>query len=366
MRYLYYCNSTYQLLNILNLHWHRENTGFESIENYEADLMIQNSFEGASQIAQIIKNEKCFKSVFLVNKAFNNGRFHSFQTLMDLLSPSYYMRSKYQINKNQICNRYDVICAPKYSLLIDQIWRLNKNARLQLCEDGIGSYHLNILFTPRSKKYEDFRKLIKVNRFEDYEALYLVNKDMYIAEGSEKVIELPRFDKEYLEHIRHLFSGFALGYEEKDIYWLSQFLNNEEFNKMMAEVVASLAEYKDDVLFCQHPRTHMENIHGFAETDGKQIWELQILNMHDISKKLFVSIHSTACFTAKMLYDEEPYIIMFYRMGKREVTYVTDNFEEIVKRFAASYSDPSKIMLPENLDEFKECVSRYLRESKKG
>lgn len=366
MRYLYYCNSTYQLLNILNLHWHRKNAGFESIESYEADLMIQNSFEGASQIAQIIKNEKCFKSVFLVNKAFNNGKLHTIQTLLDLLSPSYYLNSKYDISKNQLYNRYDVICTPKYSLLIDQVWRLNKKAVLDLCEDGIGSYHLNILFTPWSKRNEKLRKLLKLNRFEDYRHLYLVNKDMYIAKDAEKVVELPKFDKAYLEHLRELFSAFTSGYDEKDIYWLSQFLNNEEFNQMMSGVIASLAEYKDDVMFCQHPRTHMENIHGFAETDGRQIWELQIMNMHDINKKLFISIHSTACFTAKMLYDEEPYIIMFYRMGKREVTYVTDNFEEIVKRFAASYSDPSKIMLPENLDEFKECVSRYLRESKKG
>ena len=31
MRYLYYCNSAYQLLNVLNLHWHRSH-GFEDIE----------------------------------------------------------------------------------------------------------------------------------------------------------------------------------------------------------------------------------------------------------------------------------------------------------------------------------------------
>ena len=31
MRYLYYCNSAYQLLTIMNLHWHRKNAGFENI-----------------------------------------------------------------------------------------------------------------------------------------------------------------------------------------------------------------------------------------------------------------------------------------------------------------------------------------------
>ena len=76
MRYLYYCNSTYQLLNILNLHWHRQNAAFESIDDYHGDLMIQNSFEGAEQIARIIESESAFDSVLLVNKAYNSGVFH--------------------------------------------------------------------------------------------------------------------------------------------------------------------------------------------------------------------------------------------------------------------------------------------------
>ena len=74
---------------------------------------------------------------------------------------------------------------------------------------------------------------------------------------------------------------------------------------MMEEVIETLVPYKKDVLFCQHPRTPMKNVHNFSSTDGKQIWELQILNMNNLSEKLFISIHSTACFSAKMLFDEE-------------------------------------------------------------
>ena len=359
MRYLYYCNSTYQLLNILNLHWHRQNAAFESIDDYHGDLMIQNSFEGAEQIARIIESESAFDSVLLVNKAYNSGVFHKFETFFDLVFPSFYMKKKHSIRKKDICNRYDVLCVPKYTTLTDLIWRLNRRAKLHLYEDGIGSYHLNLLFGPRSKAYGDVRNLLKYNSFENYERLYLVNKDMYMGKDPEKVIEFPKFDRAYLKRIRTIFAPFSSKYIEKDIYWLSQFLNNVEFNKMLATVIESLADYKEYVLFCQHPRTHMENVHQFAETDGKQIWELQVLNMHDVSQKLFISIHSTACFTAKMLYDEEPYIIMFYKMGDKNVTAVTDNFEESVKRFISSYSDPQKVMLPENLDEFKECLKKY-------
>lgn len=364
MRYLYYCNSTYQLLNILNLHWHRLNAGFESIEDYDGELIIQNSFEGADQIAKIIDEEKTFSKVYLVEKIFNKGLFHSIQTLSDLLFPSNYLFRKCKFNKSEIKNRFDVICAPKYSILIDQIWRLNMKAKLHLIEDGTGSYHYCILFEPRSNNYRRLRKFVRCNDFKNYEKLYLVNKKMYVGDNENRTVEIPKYDKKYLNRIKTIFKQFSEGYQEKKIYWLSQFLNNKEFNEMVAEVLECLTDYKNDVLFCQHPRTHMDNVHGFCETDGKQIWELQILNMDDISNKLFISIHSTACFTAKMLYDEEPYVLMFYRMGDRKVTYATDNFEEIVKRFAASYSDPGKVMIPENLDEFKQYLKIYIKQSK--
>ncbi len=351
-------------MNILNLHDQRKHAGFESVKDYEGELMVQNSFQGAEAISKIIKEKGYFEKIYLVDKSFNNGKFHTLQTLLDQLFPAYYLSDKYHLDINEIKGRYDVISAPKYSMLVDQLWRLNKKASLHLYEDGIGTYSYNILFYPRSKRIEQFRKLFQVNRFEDYERLYLVNPDMYIGEHADRVYKLPHFAPSFLDEIRQDFLSFSMGYEEKKIYWLSQFLNNKEFNEMMAEVLKTLVDYKEDVLFCQHPRTHMENIHGFAETDGKQIFELLELNMHDIDKKLFVSIHSTACFTAKMLYDREPYVLMFYRLGDPKVTYVTAEFEECVARFKASYRDPDKIMIPNDIDEFKECIRKYTEETK--
>ena len=52
MRYLYYCNSAYQILTVINLHWHRKHAGFENIDHYEGDLIILNSFEEAEDIAK--------------------------------------------------------------------------------------------------------------------------------------------------------------------------------------------------------------------------------------------------------------------------------------------------------------------------
>ena len=360
MRYLYYCNSTYQLLNVLNLHWHRSNAGFENIPDYKADLVLLNTFEGADQIADIIKKMNVFERVFLMNKTYNKGRLHGIKTLLDAVSPVFYMRDKHKMDKSVFYNRYDVISAPKYSILIDEIWRLNKKAYLDLFEDGTASYHLVIPMEPNSARVEKIREFLHVNSFRDYKHLYLVSKALYAGKDEYKVVEIPAFDKGYLNALRTAFASFGHYPNDKKIYWLSQFLNNHDFNVMVDELLSILSEYKEDVLFCQHPRKYLENVYQFEETDGKQIWEIQMLNMQDVDKKLFISIHSTACFTAKMLYDMEPYVILFYKLGDPIVTAVTDEFEHSIELFKNSYRDPSKVMIPENIEEFKACLKNYM------
>lgn len=361
MRYLYYCNSTYQLLNIMNLHWHRKYAGFENIDNYMGDVFILNTFSGAEKIFEIVSKNNIFHKVVLIEKTFNKGKLHSIFSVIDGISPRFYFKDKYDIDIKEIENKYDFIVTPKYSIVVDQLYRLNKNAQLDLYEDGIGSYYLDIPFEASSKIFRKTRNLFCKKSFYDYRHLYVVNKDLYLSKNEDRVVEIPKFDKKYLENIKQLFSEYITNnYEDRDIYWISQFLNNVKFNEMVDEILNVVKDYKNETVFVQHPRMHLDNKYNFLEADGKQIWELQLLGMNNINDKLLISIHSTACFSAKMLYDYEPYIIMFYKMGDNEVTHVTDEFEQIVQRFRNSYSNPEKVMIPENMDEFKLCLNKYL------
>ena len=360
MRYLYYCNSTYQLLNILNLHWHRKNAGFESIPDYKADLFLLNTFQGAEKIAEIVKKQSVFDKVILLEKTFNKGKLHALQTIMDLFLPSLYMKKKHNILREDISNAYDVIVTPKYSMVIDEILQLNKKAGLHLIEDGTASYDLEITLSSNSKRVEKMRKLLGYRDFYEYDRLYLVDTSLYTGINPGRIVEIPRYNKTYLNVIKEQFSVFSQYADDKNIYWLSQFLNNKEFNEMVDEVIQSLLPYKENVMFIQHPRKHLDNKYGYSETDGKQIWELQMLNMKDIENNLFISIHSTASYTAKMLYDLEPYLILFYKLGDRKVTAATEEFDSFLERFKNSYRNPEKVMIPETVEEFRECVKIYL------
>lgn len=361
MNYFYYVNSAYQLLNVINLNDHRKNDHFENIEDYHADLYILNTFKGAENLYEKIKDKGYFDNIYMIEKKVNKGRLHSLYSLLDCLSPSFYFKSKYGFSKEELRTRYDVICPPKYSVFVDQMCRMNKNAEIELFEEGLASYHPLDLLKRIPSIYKKADKILhNLTDMKAYKRLYLVDKSMYIRENPERVVEIPKYRKELLNELCELFSDLN-STEQKKIYWICQFLNNREFLEMLDVLLGKLNKYHDDVLFCQHPRQHMDNKYGFDENDGSHIWELKLLNIKDIDKKLLISVHSTACFSPKMLFDMEPYVLFYYRLGTQEATQVVPSFEKMVEDFRNSYRDPEKVMVPSTMEELEECLEVYYR-----
>ena len=362
MRYLYYCNSAYQLLTIMNLHHQRKNANFENIDNYQSDLLILNNFMKSEDIYEIVKDNKIFDNVVLVDKAYNKGPLHSLYTIMDIISPSFYLNDKYNFPFS-MKNRYDVICVPKYSALLGAIVRLNKKARLDLYEDGLASYFLksNHLL-PSNKMYRLLYNSGFVKDFTRFDRLYLNKGDLYTGLWKKPIIEIPNYDSNYLECMRSYFEDFSKveNEDEKDIYWLAQTLENDNAIKTINSVLNSLEKHKDRVLYCPHPRWPEKDNPIFDMAPDKQIWEMKLLNMKDVDNKLFISIHSTACMTPKMLFDKEPYLILFYPMIDEEVTDGNKQFRNTIELFKDTYRDKTKVMTPKTIEEFENCVSSFI------
>ena len=361
-RYLYYCNSAYQLLTVLNLHWHRKQAGFERLGEYEADLIILNVFKGAADMAAILEKEKTFGKIFLKDRAYNGGRLHTLYTVLDVLSPSFFLKTKHAISRKEVKSHYDVICVPKYSTIMSAIWRLNRKARLDLYEDGLGAYYLNTdLLYPHSRLYKLLYRTPFVRDFTHFSRLYLNDSELFTGDWDKEIVDVPSFDEGYLSHLRTIFAGFADVEDEsrKDIYWLSQLLENDQTKKTVEEVLAVLTRDKERVVYCPHPRFPVTDKIIYDLAPAKQIWEMKLLNMTKLEEDLLISIHSTACLTPKLLFDKEPYLILFYELIDKEVTEINDKFILTMERFIARYRDPKRIMIPKTIEEFRECVDRF-------
>ena len=355
MKYLYYCNSAYQLINVLNLHYHRRNNSFEDIEDYSADLMILNAFNAAKKMADIVRKKKIFNKVILIEKTKDNsGVFHILNSFLDIAFPSSYIKKKYNLDSNNL--KYDVLTVPKFSRIIGAIWQINKDAELQLYEDGLATYCFDYdLVISRSKSYKLLYKPMNYGRdFLDYTAIYLNMPELFTGDYGERVKEVPRYDKRYLEEVKEYFYEFAKTDIDSGInmFWFSQSMFDDSL------VLSVLKEYKKHVLYCPHPRYPLVN-DNFSVADKGQIWEMKALHMDNLERCCLISIHSTALLTPKILFDKEPYIIFVYKLVP--LPYEHGLFDRTLKLFIEEYGDPNKISIPENIEEFKESIERFLK-----
>lgn len=355
MRYLYYCNSAYQLLNAIDLHTNRLFNNFENIENYEGEILLIDVFDGAKDIANILSENKIFSKVFVGNRVYKKDKFHIIENIFDIINPSNFIYKANGIKKEDLYDRYDYIVTPKFATIIAAVWSMNKRAKLQLYEDGLGAYHTTQL-EPNSNTYKLLYKTFNHGRtFNDYECLYLNCPSLYVGKET-KIKGMPKLDKKYLDNLAKMFKDFDFGLSKK-IIWFDQYIV-DDLNDVSRKL---LSEYKDDVIYCTHPR-HPKNYEEFSKPNSKHLWELACLGIKDINNNCLSTIHSTAVFTPKLLYGFEPYIIFTAKLLSGYKNNDKDILEkvEIINKFKSMYSDKSKIMIPETIEEYRKCVDNFI------
>lgn len=350
MRYLYYCNSTFQLLNALNLHWHRKYDDFEKIEDYHGDLMLLNAFSSAEDIFEKIRSE--FDDAYFANKVINKGRFHSVKSISRIINPVLFLKDSGIKNPIELRDKYDCIVCTKFSKAPAAVWQLNKKCGVSLYEDGLSTYDDRVDLSPGSLTYKVLYKWFNHGRtFYGFDYLYLNTPKLYEGKYINKLVENPKYNTDYLKRIRELLCTSILK-EDKDLYWLGQYYKND-VNK---ETLNSLKGYEERIIYRPHPR-YPQQLTDIEISKDRSIWELKILDIGNLSNKCFLTINSNAVFSPKILYGEEPYIIFTDKI----VDNGNGSYLNLIEKFKKTYNEPSKIMVPANEKELRESVESFFR-----
>lgn len=359
MRYLYYCNSPYQLFNVINLNWQRKFKNFENIDNYQADLIILNAFNGASEIVNILSNEDMFSNVYLSNRIKNTNRLHRISTFLDFVFSKRYIGKVLKKNYKDFKNKYDYLEMPKVSPLMLTMWLLNKNARIQLYEEGFDSYQSGKHMCYEKNSHEWIYSLKNSGKklINNYDSIYLNKKSLYLGDDIDKVIEIPTIDDKCLDKMNSLFSSLLFDDPNKNFIWVGQYLVDGANTITENE----LKKYEDDVIYIPHPRYKERQINSFNKIESNKFWELNISIIKDIENKCFITMHSTAAFSPKIVLNKEPFLILTLNMIQDEKNKIGLNeVNKIVERISKEYKDQSKIMLPKNEKELRACIETYL------
>jgi len=114
---------------------------------------------------------------------------------------------------------------------------------------------------------------------------------------------------------------------------------------------------RDHILIKKHPRDKLADYFGVRYSKNSGIpFEVQTMGV-DMNSKLLISFASTSVVTPKLLKDEEPCVLLLYKLVKC----VRDTFVDRDKFYLAVqslYHNPDKFMIPESIFELRDCLSK--------
>lgn len=346
-----FCATPYHLLTAINMK-------LTVLREKETDLYIVGNFADAKDISVLIQKENIFKDIKYMDVSDFNA--------LDKKNYAYklWVRFKKYLNYEKELARYVDLIEKKYQAIYyasrnqysDYVIKHfnDKNNDLKVCvfEDGLGEY-----FNADSRKPARYKRLIFSilgfpSKIYEYEEIWLYRPEACVSiEDREKLRKLPSIIDSGLEGqsvLSRVFQCNGKIYEKIILFEQDYKIEQQAFSKVLSLVESSR------VILKTHPRKDTGLDLGVNVFKEKNIpWEINCLSQN-MKEKVLISINSTACFTPKFIFNQEPTIILLYKIF--ETGYKEDPLimGYLIKKLKESYAEPTKIIIPQTISELEE------------
>lgn len=236
-------------------------------------------------------------------------------------------------------------------LIYDHIRKTNnKNVQLICYEEGSGSYS-----RPANNQLGRLAKLVigkilKINMPATFDKQLLYQPECIGIENVCALDAMPKIDRRAVLTYNNIFN-----YSDKGDYSRAVFFDgpDRDLDIQLRKIVMNI-QYKD-LSVKMHPRgVSRKYITDDVEFlyEGVQ-WEMVCVN-HSAKNKILLAHYSTALFTPKAVYGDEPYLIFLFNLA--EIRQMKDgeighNLKEYFEKFRKTYNHPERIFLPNNVPE---------------
>ena len=124
------------------------------------------------------------------------------------------------------------------------------------------------------------------------------------------------------------------------------------------QILSEMIDIKE-ITIKKHPRNFSKEYitHGYQIYSGLSVPFEVVCANQDFGKNLLISTFSTACFSPKVLFDQEPYVILTYKMLGYEAQ-MKESIEQYICRIRNSYRNPERIIIPEDRAQFEMEVEK--------
>ena len=327
------------------------------------DLYYISTSKNAEKLVERARETGCFSNVYLLPNIMLEYPI-TLKQIVDISLRRFKVR-KLLKNKN-----YDTVYYNSDGWFLNSIIfssLKDKKARNVFVENGINPY-----ITSYESKQWYLRLFINCSgmtcmdgRFID--SRYIFEPSLMQVAQRGTIVPLKKFDRNddnYKRVVNHIF-----GYDEevdsfadKEIIIMEQGPRKEPIDMLGLWGKVSKWIPMDKAIVKSHPRQKRGNLSGIGfEVFERYVtpWEVISLNQ-DMSGKTLMSIFSTACIYPKVMYDDEPRVIMLYKLIGMDYTFFGKGMIGFVEGIGNLYKNKERFFIPESWDELEAYCKKHL------
>lgn len=316
-RNLFLCNTVYQVMVALWIKHHY-------FKKTPSDLMITNHMNNSKQIAKRIEKVGCFNKVFY-SETLDESRYRvdrsRFHRILGDIFPMIQLK-KYSKCDDKYTDLYVANFDGFTQMLFNSLSHNNNKLKLHLYEDGISTYCLFEQYYNDMKDYygnqdNSIKEFIKDkiyrkrNTYGNLDEILVFNSKIMTWNPGCKITEIDKIDSlddEYKGLVNEIFAykDSTDVYDCKYIYFEESFFA-DGYKVNDVELVQKLAEQvgKENIMIKIHPRNPENRFEKLGFRTNKDVsipWEVILLNIEDVTNKVFITIASQAILNPIMIF----------------------------------------------------------------
>lgn len=362
----YFCTTPYQITASIALHYALKD---------EADIFIIPSFKDAEKYADNLRRLNIFRRVKVVDKDKIVKKTENKPLLLVHLG---IVEQYFRVDEIAKIILYDDTIYKKcYFSSKAFIPRMayfyyikhDIDAELYYYDDGEGSYDFR--FRTEPSLFDKIARLVLFGKkgFNKAEKIYLYDPELYKEINGQQnnisVLPIPRAfnDLTFKETISKIFDIHAKDLINEKVIIIDMIKEIKYGSGEVDRINQTYMEMQkffstDEIIIKRHPRDKSNYCLPIKCYENDSMPFESICTQMDMSKKVLIGLYSTALIIPKILLDQEPTVILLYRLFKRseqteQARKKQDQFYEICK---SRYKEPNKFFIPESMEELHEAL----------
>ena len=365
------CSTPLHIMNALNLK-------LTLLKNEAVDLIVLDSSKDNVIYYEKLKKLNFFNDLFFLKLRNMNNSNSEIKWIRYLKAPKRYLRKKKELIKQSagFNKKYEefFICssAVSFRIIYYYIKKNNPSVRLNMLEEGVFTYQY-FLHRDNLLKRMFFRFFFGGNPFKNLQRAYIYRPDFMEKSGENiELKKLPFIDKNNKEIVQIFNNVFE--YENKDsvewsqkVFYFDQPFLVQSINANVLKLVDFISTKlapKFQLNIKLHPRTNkniFENKVNVMQT--RLPFEFVVMN-NEVKDKILISVFSSACLNPKIMFDEEPYVILLYKIiDLPRLWNLNERNFNLAYKVKESYKAKNKFFIPETFEELSEIIDFLLYNS---